>query len=302
VNGLDGIVAVIVNWETPEYTIRSAEALIGDGVPPERVVVVDNGSADDSYTRFREQLPGCLLIRLEENIGYARASNVGARALAGTSYLSLNNDAFLHRPGTVRQLLSALADKSVGMVVPRLRNVDLTLQRNVVPPSSPGAALVRASGLSRLVPNRWRPRWSTHWDHGSAREIQAATGAVLLVRGEVWRELGGLSEQSYMYADDLDICWRTRRLNRRIWFTPEAEFIHVGNGSCGRHWGSAARAEMVSRSESAMIHTHLAPLPARLTLAFTAAGLAVRWLLWKAVGNRDAAASLGGSLRGIAWR
>jgi GT2 family glycosyltransferase len=296
------LVAVIVNWETPDYTIRSAEALMGDGVPAERIVIVDNGSADDSYARFRERLSGCAVVRLETNIGFARAVNVGARTLEGTSYLSLNNDAFLHRRGSVRRLLSAFADPSVGVVVPRLLNVDLTLQKNVVPASTPLAALVRATGLSRFVPERWQPHCSTHWNHARAREIHAATGAVLLVRGELWRELGGLSEQSYMYADDLDLCWRARKRGWRIWFTPEAEFVHVRNGSTRRHWSSAERAEMVSRSESAMLHEHLSPLAARLTLAFTAAGLLPRWALHRAVGNTAAADSLLGSLRGISWR
>jgi N-acetylglucosaminyl-diphospho-decaprenol L-rhamnosyltransferase len=296
------LVAVIVNWETPAYTLRCAEALLGDGVPPERIVVVDNGSADDSAARLRAGLPRCVLIRLEQNVGFARAANAGARALHGTSYLSLNNDAFLHRPGSVRALLAALDDPRVGIAVPRLRNVDLTLQPNVVPANSPAVALVRASGLSRLIPNRWQPRWGTHWDHARARDIDAAVGAALLIRGEVWQALGGLSEERYMYADDLDLCWRTRKLGWRIRFTPEAEFVHVGNASCGQHWGSAERAEMISRSESAMIHEHLPPVQARLTLAFMAAGLAARRTIYRAAGRHAAADSLDGSLRGISWR
>jgi GT2 family glycosyltransferase len=299
---MNSLVAVIVNWETPDYTIRSAEALMADGVPAERIVVVDNGSADDSYTRFQQRLFRCVLVRLHENIGFARASNVGARALQGASYLLLNNDAFAHRPGSVHALVSMLEDERVGIVVPRLLNEDLTLQPNVVPINSPAVAFVRASGVSRLVPNRWQPRWGTHYDHAREREIQAANGAVLLVRGELWRELGGLSEQSYMYADDLDLCWRARKLGWRIWFTPEAEFVHIGNASCGRHWDSAERAEMVSRSESAMIRQHLSPLAAKLTLAFIAVGLAARRALYRVLGKREAAESLGGYLRGISWR
>jgi N-acetylglucosaminyl-diphospho-decaprenol L-rhamnosyltransferase len=299
---LDSIVAVIVNWETPDYTIRSAEGLIADGVPAGRIVIVDNGSEDDSYERLRAGLPDCLLVRFERNVGYARAANAGGRTLAGDPYLLLNNDAFVHRPGSVRALAAALDDESVGVVVPRLLNEDLTLQPNVVPPSSPAVALVRASGVSRAIPNRWQPRWSTHWDHAGEREIYAANGAVLLFRADLWRTLGGLSEQSYMYADDLDVCWRTRKLGWKLRFTPAAEFVHVGKGSSGRHWGSARRAEMVSRAESAMIRAHLPRRSARLTLAFVTAGLAVRWAVQRALGDGPAADSLRGSLRGISWR
>jgi len=296
---LTELVAVIVNWETPDYTIRAAEALIADGVPEERVVIVDNGSADGSYERIRGSLPDCVLVRFEQNIGYARAANAGAQALQGSTYLMLNNDAFLHSPGSVRRLLAALENPAIGIVVPRLLNVDLTLQRNVVPRNTPGVELVRATGLSRVIPNRWQPRFGTHWDHASPRGIDAATGAVFLFRAEVWHGLGGLPVRNYMYADDLEVCLRARREGWRIWFEPKAEFIHVGNGSCGRHWGSEKRAEMVSRSESAMIREHLPRFSAQLTLALMTGGVAARWLFFALRRDRAAAASLRGTLRGL---
>jgi N-acetylglucosaminyl-diphospho-decaprenol L-rhamnosyltransferase len=269
-------------------------------VPPARIVVVDNGSADGSYERFREEIPGCVLVRLEENIGFARASNVGARALAGDGYLFVNSDAFVHRPGSVRRLLAALDDPRVGIAVPRLLNVDLTLQPNVVPAMSPLVALVRASGISRFIPNRWQPGWSTHWDHASSREIQAADGAVLLVRGETWRELGGFDERELMYVEDLDLAWRTRRLGWKVWFVHDAEFVHVGRGSTA--WDSPHRAERIGMAEGEWIRRTMSPLAARATLAFIQAGLIGRIAVFAALGNRDATEAFRGSLRGYARR
>ena len=159
------LTVVISNWGTPDLTIRSARAVIEDGVPAERVVVVDNGSEDDSYARFQDELADCELVRLEENIGFARASNLGARTLPGDAYLFLNNDAFVEKPGSVAALLACLEDEEVGVAAPRILNPDLSLQPTVVPTSSPLVELVRASGLSRFVPNGAQPSWSTHWDH-----------------------------------------------------------------------------------------------------------------------------------------
>ena len=98
----------------------------------------------------------------------------------------MNSDAFLHRPGSVGRLVATLENKDVGIVAPKVLNMDGTLQPSVVPLTTPGVALIRASGASRLVPNRWQPSWSTHWDHSCSREIQAANGAVLLVRSETF--------------------------------------------------------------------------------------------------------------------
>src|SRR6202007_694727 len=109
-------------------------------------------------------------------------------------------------------------DPAVGIAVPRLLNEDLTLQPNVMPLSRPLPELVRASGLSGLVPNRFQPSLGTHWDHARSREIQPAIGPVLLVRAEAWHKLGGFDEQRFMYAEDLDLFWRAARLGWRSRF------------------------------------------------------------------------------------
>lgn len=298
----ESLTVVICNWGTPDLTIRSAKAVLADGVPAERVVVVDNGSEDDSYVRFQAELAGCVLARLDENIGFARASNLGAGQLPGDAYLFVNNDAFVERPGSIEALLATLDDEQVGVAAPRILNPDLTLQSTVVPISSPLVELVRASGVSRFLPNAVQPSLSTHWDHAEAREIQAVNGAVLLVRGETWEQLGGFSERAYMYAEDLDLCWRARLRGWKVWFTPESEFVHLGNVASGRHWSSPQRAEMIGRSEADMIRMHRSRPSAALTVGVIAAGLAARWLVFTATGRRKAAASLRGGLRGYLGR
>lgn len=296
---LNSLTVVITNWGTPDHTIRAAQAVVGDGVPADRVVVVDNGSKDDSYPLFQERLSDCVLVGLEENIGFGRASNLGASKVPGGAYLFVNNDAFVHRAGSVQRLLDCLERPGVGLAVPRLRNLDLTLQPSVVPTHRPGAELVRASGLSRFVPNDWQPRWSTHWDHGSSREIDAAIGPVMLVGGPAWDQLGGFDERIYMYAEDLDLCWRTRLLGWRVWFCAEAEFVHVGNAAASRAWTSPRRAELVARSEAEMIRRHHSRGTANLTIGLMCAGLAGRWAVHAALRNRDAAATHRASLRGF---
>jgi hypothetical protein len=300
--GTESLTVVISNWGTPELTIRSARALIADGVPAARVVVVDNGSQDDSYARFEVELAECELVGLEQNIGFARAVNLGARTLPGDAYLFVNNDAFVEKAGSVEALLACLGDEQVGVVAPRVVNQDLTLQPTVVPASSPLVELVRASGLSRFLPNALQPAWSTHWDHSAAREIKAVNGAVILVRDRTWEDLGGFDEQAYMYAEDLDLCWRARLSGWKVWFTPEAEFVHLGNVASGRHWGNPRRAEMVGRAEAAMIRRHMSPLRASLTIGLICAGLASRWVFSFVTRNRESAKSLGAGLRGYLGR
>lgn len=296
--GMESLTVVVPNWETPDYTIRSVNALLQEGVPASRIVIVDNGSGDDSATRFEQELPGCKVVRLEENVGFARAANSGVGALTGTAYLIVNNDAFVDRHGSVQRMLATLADSRIGIVVPRLLNPNRTLQPSVKPLDTPAVALVRASGLSRFIPNRWQPSWSTHWDHASSREVCAADGAVMLVRSETWEEIGGFNVQSHMYAEDTGLCWQAVALGWKVWFETEAEFVHLGNATASRRWSNPERAERWSRSEAQLVRERLSPPAAMLSIGFTAAGLAARAAVFRLLRQSDRAASVRAQLRG----
>ena len=189
------------------------------------------------------------MVRLQQNVGYPSAANAGAAA--GGRLVPRPQQRRLPAPPRQRRedARGALGER-VGIVVPRLLNPDLTLQPSVRPFDTPSVALVRASGLSRCVPNRHQPSWSTHWDHSESREIRAADGAVLLLRAEAWQQLDGFSPRAYMYAEDTDICWRAQRLGWKVRFEATAEFVHLGNATGGRRWSDPERAERWSRSEA----------------------------------------------------
>ena len=293
------VTAIVVNWRTPDLTIRAVRALLDDGMPARRIVVVDNGSSDGSAARLRAELGGCSIVELGSNVGFGRGNNEGARLLPGEGYLLVNSDAFVRRPGSVAALLSGLDREPVGVVAARLLNEDGSVQPNVAPLPSPGVAAVQASGLSRFVPDRWQPRWSTYWSHEVEREVEAATAAVLLVRGSTWDALGGFDETAFMYAEDIDLCWRARLAGWRVWFTPDAEFVHLASATVSMRWDAADRAERVAVAEAAMIRRHRGAASAAATLAVMRAGYRARALAFSAAGRRERAAVFAAAARGL---
>ncbi len=298
VTSLEALTVVVVDWNMPDLTIACVEALLAEGVPAGRVVVVENGPTESNWAAISTALTGCVLVRVAENAGFAKANNIGAGALPGTAYLLVNNDA-VPRPGAVEALVAALERPEVGIVVPRLLNADLSLQRSVVPFTTPLPALVRASGLSRFLPDRRQPDLSTHWSHDRSREVQAATGAVMLVQGALWERLGGLREESFMYAEDLDLCWRAAAAGWKTWFCAEAEFVHAGGASSRRRWDERERWRRIGVAEAAMIREHLSPPRAALTLALTRLGAAARVAVFTLLGRKELAAGYRGFLEGI---
>ena len=285
------LAVVVVNWRTPTSTIESVSSLLEDGVDPSTIVVVDNGSEDDSCERFERELSGVRVLPLGKNEGFGRANNRGAAVFPrARCYLLVNSDAFVHRPGSVGSLVGALERERVALAVPRLLNHDLSLQRTVVALPTPGVAFAQAVGLSRILANRAQPSWGTRWDHAKARPISSATGAVIAVRGSAWRTLGGFSERAHMFAEDHDLFWRARKLGWIVWFTPEAEFLHTGGATTSHVFSEPARAAAVAEAEAALIRAHLSPLAAATTLRLRQAGHAVRLLRDRARRDRAGAA------------
>jgi GT2 family glycosyltransferase len=293
------LTAVVLDWNLPDHTLRCVQALVADGVAPGRIVVVENGPTEENWSHIVAELSSSVLVRVEPNVGFAAANNIGARVLPARAYLLVNNDAFVHAPGSVGRMLTALDRERVGIVVPRLLNEDLSLQPTVSPFTTPLPALVRASGLSRFVPDRWKPTLTTHWDHGSSCAVDQAIGAVMLVHGDLWQVLGGLRETSFMYAEDLDLCWRAARLGWSTWFEATADFVHLGGTSSSARWSGRERAAQISRAEAAMIRDHLSPARAAATLGFMRLGVAGRLSYYRLAGNAPAAAEFRGALEGL---
>lgn len=295
------LTAIVLNFRTPDLTLRAARALIADGLPAQRLVVVDNASADDSVKLIAGALPGSIVLELPESRGFAAGNNAGAERLPGDAYLFVNSDAFAEA-GAIETLLARLDAGRAGLVVPRLRNEDGSLQRNVVPRTSLARELTRASGAGLVLRH---PGWSTHWAHDEPRRIDCAIGAVVLVRGDAWDALGGFDERRFMYAEDLDLFWRARARGLEAWFEPGAEFVHLGGATSSRQWSLADRAATVAEAEGEMIRAHTARPLAVATLGVMAAGTGARAVLRRALGHREQADALAAFTRGYlrqAWR
>jgi N-acetylglucosaminyl-diphospho-decaprenol L-rhamnosyltransferase len=229
----------IVSWNTADLLDRCLGSLPAalEGLPAE-VVVVDNASSDASAD-VAARHAGVDVVRNEVNVGYARAMN---QALAGTgapALLALNPDT---EPGAGS--LAALHDTlmahpEAGVVVPRLSNPDGSLQRSVQ--RFPSLPLALASGF---LPPRWqRGRLGRRFwlegapTHDRSGPIEWAIGAVHLIRAEAVAGSLPYSERWFMYAEDIEICWRLRRDGWTVWLDAEVEVPHASNASGAQAWG-----------------------------------------------------------------
>lgn len=218
--------AVVVSHNTRADLLRCLDALRRNVTLPIEVVVVDNASRDGSADAARRSWPEARVIENAENLGFARANNLGLRGVRAPYALILNSDAEV-APGCV-EALAALLDRTpdVGLVGPRTLSGDGTIQVSSGPALTPLAEWrqrrlvkgVRARSANALREAELRASREHEPDWLSA--------SCLLARRRALEAVGGFDESFFLYEEDVDLCLRVRRAGWRIVFTPAAQVVH----------------------------------------------------------------------------
>jgi GT2 family glycosyltransferase len=198
------------------------------------VCVVDNASVDDSVALAGLAGGRVRLLSNSRNLGFAAAVNIGLRNTSGDYVMWLNPDARIEG-GDVSELLRYMDRKGeVGILGPQLLNADGTVQLSCRSfPSYSTAFFNRYSLFTRLFPgNRYSRRYlHSDWDHQSLREVDWVSGACLLHRRSLVRDIGELDEQYFMYIEDIDFCLRANRAGWKIYYHPGLRVRHHIGGS-----------------------------------------------------------------------
>ena len=269
------IAAVIVSFNARDDLLRCLASLRLVKAPLE-TVVVDNASLDGSPEAVAREFPDVRLVTPRENLGFARATNLGIAASLAPYLLVLNSDAEV-RPGTVETLASLLdARPGIGVVGPRTLSGDGTVQVSFGPDLRPLAEWRqrrRVRGVRRRDPAALRRA-----DAAASREQEPdwVSGACLLARREALAAVGGFDEGYFLYEEDADLCLRLRRAGWGVLFTPAAEVVH----HLGRSVASAPERSRLEyhRSHLRYYRRHNGLLATATLRALIGAGAALAWM------------------------
>ncbi|MDQ3700219.1 MAG: glycosyltransferase family 2 protein, partial [Chloroflexota bacterium] len=216
---------------------RCLRAVFASEVPFDfDVCVIDTGT-DGSAAMVRETFPVAAVAEAPHNPGFAAASNLGLRHSRGPYCLLLNPDTEVP-PDAIAATVAALqADATVGILGPQLRrangSLDLACRRSFPTPRN---ALFHFLRLPRLLPRvaLFGEYNLTYCDPDVPYDVDAVTGAFLLVRREVLEQIGLLDETFWMYGEDLDLCWRSRDRGWRTRYHPAVRVLHLKGQSSKR--------------------------------------------------------------------
>lgn len=229
---------VIVNYKTPDLVIDCIESLL-----PElrdisaRVVVVDNLSGDGSVQRIlswleerKISISQVTLIESPGNLGFSGGNNVGIRSIVADYYLLLNSDTVV-RPGAIQALLeTAERFPDAGIVSPKLVGVTGEVQMSCFRFHRPLGELVDAAQTS-IIDRLLRPFVIRMHVNDELIEPEWTSFACVLVRKQVFDEVGLLDDRFFMYFEDVEFCHRTRAAGWNIIHNPNTEIVHIHGGS-----------------------------------------------------------------------
>ncbi|MGH9787948.1 MAG: glycosyltransferase family 2 protein, partial [Candidatus Acidiferrales bacterium] len=222
------LVAVIVlNWNNWPATAGCLESLQRLTYPNARVLLVDNGSTDDSERILREKFPDVELVQTGANLGYAGGNNAGMRRALelGADYLCLLNNDVVVDPGFLEPLVAAMeADPRLGVAGGLQCGYD-------------DRRLIQNSGAYfNFVTGHPRNANAGEADRGQCnreKEVDFISGAALLARVEMARSIGLLDDAFFMVGEDADWCLRARRAGWSVRYIPGSKIFHKERATRG---------------------------------------------------------------------
>ena len=222
---------IVVNWNTRDLLVQCLQSLEDTVESMYDVWVVDNASADDSVAVIREQFPQVHVIANSENVGFARANNQALDRCQGRYVLLLNSDT---------QALAGSLDETIrfmdehpdaGILGVRLLNPDGTFQASYTVFPTLWREFLILSGLGRWLIRPSFPSYGPQVEAGPRKIVGYMEGAYLMARREAVKQVGGLDERIFMYAEEVDWCYRFHQAGWEVWYLPQVPIIHYGGQS-----------------------------------------------------------------------
>ncbi len=273
---------IIVNYNVKDFLLQCLRSIENSKFDGEiETIVVDNNSTDGSTEFLKPLFPNVSFIELEENLGFAKANNIGIKKASGKYALILNPDAILERD--TLQIMSDYMEShpEVSCAGCKVLNPDGTFQlacRRGFP--TPWASFSKLFGLQKLFPKTklFASYNQTFRDENETYYIDAIMGAFMFCRREALLKVGGFDEDFFMYGEDLDLCYRLWQSGGKIAYVSETSIIHYKGESSKR-----SSIDQVKRFYEAMeIFAKKHYSRSSLFLAFIKLGIFLRSIIAKA--------------------
>ncbi|MBI4096241.1 MAG: glycosyltransferase family 2 protein [Candidatus Levybacteria bacterium] len=225
---------IILSYNTKDLTIQCVKSVVKQYQKElERkeieIIVVDNNSVDDSVLAISSLFLKNFSVKLilnKENLGFAKGCNIGAKAAKGKYILFLNSDTQVEDEGFIQMAVFLDKNPKIAILGGKLRNSDGSIQRSAGKFYNLLSLIIMLFGLERFGFLRSSPN--------KIQKVDWVSGACMMVRSDIFKKLSGFDESLFMYVEDMEICFRAKKLDFLTYFYPNISLRHKSLGSSNR--------------------------------------------------------------------
>jgi len=221
------ISVILVSYNKPELLRQTLLSLKAYHHQNLELIVVDNSDQRDVEIMINQDFPEVIFKRMESNIGFGRANNIGFQLSNGEFIAFLNND-LVFKEDVLSPLVNELEkDQSLGIIGPKLLNEDMSLQYSCC--NFPSVSdIIKAEIWGDYSVHSW---YLTDWDHNQRRYVDYVSGALMVMRRDLFEKVGLYDNIFFMYSEEVDLCYRIKNAGYNIEYFPNVKAIHLGGAS-----------------------------------------------------------------------
>jgi hypothetical protein len=241
-----------LNWNGKNFLEKFLPSVLATRYDNFEVVVFDNGSADDSVSFLQHHFPQVKLLLSEKNHGFAKGYNEALKQVQADYFALINSDLQV-QPGWLTPIINLLEQDTVyAACQPKLLSFS---NKNFFEYAGAAGGWLDSFGYPFA---RGRVFDITEEDKGQYDTVQQVfwvTGAAMVIRSEVFRELKGFDEYFFAHQEEIDLCWRMQLAGYKLFANPESVVYHVGGGTLPR--GNTLKTYLNFRNNQIMLYKNL---------------------------------------------
>lgn len=242
---------IIVNWNSKKYLRKCLKSIFENTRDVDfEVIVVDNASYDGCRDMIETEFSAVKFVQNQENCGFSKANNLGYSYSSGKNLLFLNPDTVVISTAIKVMLSSLESIPDAGAIGCRLLHSDFSLQLHSVQRYPTFLNQLLDLHFLKVRYPKWK-LWGTEplYQRGAPPQtVEVIPGACLMVRKRVFEEVGLFTEDYFMYAEDVDLCYKINQTRRKVYFVDGAEVLHHGGGSSRRAQAGSFHSIMMRES------------------------------------------------------
>ena len=184
------------------------------------IVVVDNGSTDDSVEYLKKEYPDIKIVRSNTNLGFGRGNNLGVKMYPNyDAYVLLNNDVSVEKNWLSELVKVAQSDKSIGAVGPKILYSEKRNSKYVI--NSAGMVVDKHF----MSYDRYEGEIDSE-NYSATQEVECLTGGAILITKEAWDKVGGFNPKMFLYYEDVDLCLRIKDAGYKLYYCGKSIVYH----------------------------------------------------------------------------